>query len=209
MSSTLVAVYARAPVPGEAKTRLIPTLGPCGAAVLHARLVKRMLGEAISANIGPVELWCAPDETHPFFVHFATHFEISLRTQARGELGERMACTIADGLGRADSVLLVGSDIPDLSAAHLVRAREALAASDAVFIPAEDGGYVLVGMARPHAALFKGIGWGGPQVMQATRERAASAGLRLAELEALWDLDRPEDISRLAPALLDGLLKIA
>ena len=197
MKKTLIAVYARAPVPGEAKTRLIPALGPGGAAVLHARLVKRMLGEAIAAGIGPVELWCAPDDTHPFFAHCATHFD----------LGERMTQTIADGLGRADSVLLVGSDIPDLSAAHLVRACDALAASDAVFIPAEDGGYVLVGMARPHAALFKGIGWGGPQVMQATRDRAAAAGLRLVELEPLRDLDRPDDLRWIAPALLDGLAK--
>lgn len=207
MNKALIAVYARAPVPGEAKTRLIPALGPGGAAVLHARLVKRMLGEAKSADIGPVELWCTPDDTHPFFAHCATRFDIALKTQGQGDLGERMTQTIADGLGRADSVLLVGSDIPDLSAAHLVRACDALAASDAVFIPAEDGGYVLVGMARPHAALFKGIGWGGPQVMQATRDRAAAAGLRLVELEPLRDLDRPDDLRWIAPALLDGLAK--
>ena len=207
MKKALIAVYARAPVPGEAKTRLIPALGPGGAAVLHARLVKRMLGEAIAAGIGPVELWCTPDDTHPFFAHCTTRFDIALKTQGQGDLGERMTQTIADGLGRADSVLLVGSDIPDLSAVHLVRARDALDTSDAVFIPAEDGGYGLVGMTRPLPALFDGIVWGGPQVMQATRERAVAAGLRLAELEPLWDLDRPEDVARLAPALLAGLAK--
>ena len=200
-------MYARAPVPGEAKTRLIPVLGPGGAAVLHARLVKRMLGEAISADIGPVELWCTPDDTHSFFAHCATHFGIPLKTQAPGDLGERMAHTIADGLGRADAVLIIGSDIPGLSAAHLVRACESLDAADAVFIPAEDGGYVLTGMSRPLPELFDGIAWGGPTVMKATRERAAAAGLRLAELEPLWDLDRPEDIQRLAPALLAGLAR--
>lgn len=209
MRRTLVAVYARAPVPGEAKTRLIPSLGPGGAAVLHARLVKRMLGEAVSAGLGPVELWCTPDDTHPFFAHCATRFDIPLRTQAQGGLGERMAHTIADGLGRAEAVLLVGSDIPDLSAAHLAHARDALDSADAVFIPAEDGGYVLVGMTRPLSALFDGIAWGGAAVMQATRERAVRAGLRLAELDALRDVDRPEDLARVAPALLAGLAKPA
>lgn len=209
MKRTLIAVYARAPVPGEAKTRLIPVLGAGGAAVLHARLVRRMLGEAITAGIGPVELWCAPDDTHPFFAHCATRFDVALRTQAPGDLGARMAHTIADGLGRADAVLLIGSDIPELSAGHLVRARDSLEGGDAVFIPAEDGGYVLAGASRALPGLFDGIAWGGPTVMQATRERAAAAGLRLTELEPLWDLDRPEDVSRLAPALLAGLVRPA
>lgn len=209
MSSCLVAVYARAPVPGETKTRLIPALGPGGAAALHARLVRRVLGEAVAAGIGPVELWCAPDTSHPFFAVCAARSGVSLQVQSPGDLGERMAATIASGLQRADAVLLVGSDIPELSAVHLARALEALRGADAVFIPAEDGGYVLVGMRRLHAGLFQGIPWGGPDVMQATRERAAEAGLRHTELEPLWDLDRPEELSRVPPALLEGLARPA
>lgn len=205
MERTLIAVYARAPVPGETKTRLIPALGAGGAAVLHARLVKRVLAEAVAANLGPVELWCAPDDTHAFFAHCAARFGLSLKTQAHGDLGVRMATTVEDGLGRASAVLIVGSDIPALEASHLLHARQALEHADAVFIPAEDGGYVLVGMTRPQPELFADIAWGGPGVMAQTRACAAARGISLAELDPLWDLDRPDDLARLAPQLLAGL----
>ncbi len=205
MDRTLIAVYARAPVPGAAKTRLIPVLGAEGAAALHARLVERTLGEAARAGLGPVELWCAPDDTHAFFARCAARFGVGLKPQARGDLGARMAATIEDGLARAGAVLIVGSDIPALDAMHLRRAREALETSEAVFIPAEDGGYVLAGLARPRPVLFQEIAWGGPEVMAQTRARAAAHGMRIAELDSLWDLDRPEDLLRLPPELLAGL----
>lgn len=205
MNVTLTAVYARAPVPGAAKTRLIPALGAAGAASLHARLVQRMLREAVDAGLGPVELWCAPDSAHPFFSACAARFGVRLRTQAGADLGARMAHTVEQALSDAAAVLIVGSDIPALDAAHLRRAADAVHAADAVFIPAEDGGYVLVGLERAQPGLFEGIGWGGAAVMDQTRARASALGLRLAELEPLWDIDRPEDLARLPAELLAGL----
>ena len=206
MKKTLIAVYARAPVPGEAKTRLIPALGPGGAAVLHARLVKRMLGEAIAAGIGPVELWCAPDAGHAFFTDCASEFRVSVHGQGPGDLGERMARCFACADG---ATLLIGSDIPAMDAACLDAAAAALSGADAVFVPAEDGGYVLVGLrgglgAARHA-VFRDIEWGSAGVMQQTRERLRASGLAWRELPPLWDLDRPADLARLASCGLGAL----
>jgi rSAM/selenodomain-associated transferase 1 len=104
------------------------------------------------------------------------------------------------GLARHARVLLVGSDCPGLRAAHLREALRALESHDAVFIPAEDGGYVLVGLKRAAAAIFEGVAWGTPEVMAQTRARLAAAGLSSRELAALWDVDRPEDLERLEAA---------
>jgi glycosyltransferase A (GT-A) superfamily protein (DUF2064 family) len=94
--------------------------------------------------------------------------------------------------------LIIGSDCPALTADHLHQAAAALAAHAAVLIPAEDGGYVLIGLRRARAEVFADIAWSTPQVLPATRDRLRSAGLAWMELPALWDVDRPADLTRLA-----------
>src|SRR5712691_564820 len=191
-----VMVFARAP--GEAKTRLIPALGAEGAAALHRRLVMHCLRAATDAQLGPVELWCAPDAGDPFFRECECRFGVSLHSQGEGDLGGRMRRAFEAVLARASRAILVGSDIPALSAQYLRDAERALADGDDVVIgPAEDGGYVLVGLSRCDAELFREIPWGGPKVLPETRRRIAALRWRLAELPALWDVDRPEDLERL------------
>ena len=155
MDDSCVIVFARAPVPGATKTRLIPALGAEGAAELHRRLVERMLTEALAADIGPVELCCTPDTDHPFFADCARRFGIGLQAQAGADLGARMVAAFDRALSGARTALLVGSDIPALDAQHLRQARSALRQAEAVFIPAEDGGYVLVGLASRQPGLFE------------------------------------------------------
>ena len=95
-------------------------------------------------------------------------------------------------------VLVIGTDCPSFSPVHLRDAAQALRDGfDVVVTPAVDGGYVLIGMRQPRPALFDGIEWGTDSVMQATRQRATQAGLRLHESPPLWDIDRPEDVERL------------
>jgi uncharacterized protein len=188
-----IAVFAKAPVAGEVKTRLAATLGADRAARLHAGLVEHALATAAQARPATLELWCAPDAAHPFFARCAERFGCTLRAQEGGDLGARMAHAFAAGT----PLVLVGSDCPMLTPAHLLRAWHALRTHDAVFAPAEDGGYVLVALSRPQPALFASMAWSGPGVMRETRERAAAAGLRSLELETLWDVDRPEDFRRL------------
>lgn len=196
-----IAIFTRAPVPGAAKTRLIPALGAEGAARLHAVLTEHAIEQAAQSNVGPVELWCAADETHPFFAQCMLTHGVALRAQSRGDLGERMlaAFVAADG-----PLLLMGSDCPSIAAADLTACADALAAgADAVFLPAEDGGYGLVGAARPIPEIFTGIEWGGEQVMAQTRAALTRLGLAWREPRLVWDVDRPEDYRRL---VREGLL---
>ena len=201
---TRIAVFARAPVPGEAKTRLIPALGAEGAAALHASLVQRALAAALDAGVGPVELWCAPDTSDPFFARCERELGVALRTQRGADLGERMARAFEAALGENAALVVIGSDCPALTASTLREAAAALAAHDAVIAPAQDGGYVLVGLSAQVAGLFEAIAWGGPAVMAQTRKRLERSAKTWKELETFWDIDRPEDYERLVRS---GLLR--
>ncbi|MDP1532377.1 MAG: TIGR04282 family arsenosugar biosynthesis glycosyltransferase [Rubrivivax sp.] len=194
-----VIVMAKAPVPGQVKTRLIPALGAAGAAALAHCLLARTLEQALAAQLGAVDLCCAPDAGHPAFAHLAGWDGLSLSAQGDGDLGQRMARALARALQRTERALLIGTDVPALDAAVLRRAAAALHEHDAVFVPALDGGYALVGLRRSLPALFAGIAWSTPRVMAQTRQRLAENGLRHAELDALADIDEPADLAQLPP----------
>lgn len=201
--TTRLIVFAKAPVPGEAKTRLIPALGAAGAARLHERLVDRALETACASGLGPVELCCAPDATHSFFAACAARFGVALTAQGHGDLGARMQRAMAARL----PAVLIGADCPAMTPEYLREAGRGLAAGyDAVLGPAEDGGYVLVAARRSDPDAFAGIDWGGPHVMQAQRARFRAIGWRWSELASLWDVDRPDDLERLR-VLRPDLLK--
>lgn len=197
-----VLVFARAPVAGQAKTRLIPALGAEGAARLHRRLVLQALAVASKASPGEVELWCAPDCGHPFFAECARRFGCSLHAQPAGDLGDRMRAALETAL----PALLLGSDAPRLETEALCAAARALGSGhDCVLAPALDGGYVMIGLSVPAPGLFLNMPWGGPEVLAETRRRCARLGLVLAELAACPDLDRPEDLALCPPELLQDL----
>ena len=200
-----ILIFAKAPTPGEVKTRLIPALGEAGAAQLQGRLIERTLRTAMAAGMDAPQLWCAPGPEDPFFAACAKRYDISLRAQGEGDLGMRMAHALESALASGTPGLLIGSDCPALTAPYLRAAAAALAGgNDAVFGPAEDGGYVLIGLARGSPVqLFEDIAWGTATVMQETRRRLARANWRWRELAPLWDLDRPEDLARLHQLLGD------
>jgi rSAM/selenodomain-associated transferase 1 len=212
----VIAVMAKAPVPGLAKTRLVPTLGAEGAALLAEQLLRHAVAQAVAAGLGPVTLWCTPDAGHAAFVGLQRSHGLALAVQAGTDLGQRMAHIFAaaqplrGAAAAADpgpAVLLMGTDLPGLTAATLQAAAAALAAgADAAFVPALDGGYGLVGLAatairRPGAldALFADMRWSTPQVMADTRLRLHAAGLRHAELPPVADIDTPDDLRHLPP----------
>lgn len=199
-------VFAKAPVPGAAKTRLIPLLGAEQAAALQARLLRHALATASAAGPARIELWCAPDATHPELIAAAQAHGATLHAQHGDDLGERMANAFTSAFQCAPHVLCIGTDCPALTAQHLHDAAAALRANhDAVFAPAEDGGYTLVGLSGNESRIFDNITWSSEHVMQQTRERARACGLHWQELETLWDVDRPEDWQRLQQSgLLDA-----
>jgi len=195
-----IIVFAKAPVAGYAKTRLVPALGADGAANLARRLLETALAAALDAAIGPVELCCAPDERHPAFAGVPRIDASRLTGQGDGDLGARMARALDRSLRHDAGAIVIGTDAPALDAAYLREAAAALVSHDAVFGPALDGGYALVGLRRPAPALFEGIAWSTPQVMGQTRERLARLGLRHAELATLADIDEPADLRHLPAA---------
>jgi rSAM/selenodomain-associated transferase 1 len=195
-----VAVLAKAPIPGFAKTRLIPALGAEGAAALQARLIERAVETA--AAIGPVTLWVTPDEKHPLFRKLSER--TTLARQPEGDLGARMLAAVAATRG---PVLVTGTDCPALTPDHLRAAAGALRDGiDVVVIPVEDGGYAMIGMKEPHAGIFTGMTWSAPTVMAETRRRLVRLGLSWREPARLWDLDRPEDLDRLKATGLAAIL---
>lgn len=202
-----IAVLAKAPLPGFAKTRLIPALGAAGAALLQARLVERSVATACAARLGPVTLWAAPDERHPLFQAIGAQLGIALARQDGGDLGERMLAAIA----AADMpVLVIGTDCPALTADHLRSAADILRSGvDAAIIPAEDGGYVMIGLRAPAPALFSQMHWSMPSVMDETRRRLRDLGMTWQEPVTLWDLDVPDDIERLREIGLHDLIPSA
>lgn len=199
-----IAVFAKAPIPGLAKTRMIPRLGEEGAAELQRRLLRRTLQSACEAQLGPVSLWCAPTCDHPDFAACRDSWGLSLFQQQGEDLGARMLQAFSN-LCRQGPTVLIGTDCPALTPSGLVRAAAVLRSGlDAVFLPAEDGGYVLIGLRRPVPALFGHMPWGTDRVMAETRRRLSRLGLRWEEPEVLWDVDRPADLDRLAAS---GLLE--
>lgn len=202
--SAAVIVFAKAPVAGLAKTRLVPALGPEGAAALAARMLRHALAQAVEAGVGPVELCGAPDGQHPALVSAAAACGVPLTAQGGGDLGLRMHRALARALMQHGRALVIGTDAPSLDASMLRDAAARLHDHDAVFVPALDGGYALVGLRRADPRVFTGIAWSTASVMEATRQRLRDAGLRWAELPPVADIDEPQDLQHLPAAWREG-----
>jgi rSAM/selenodomain-associated transferase 1 len=202
--SVAVAVLAKAPLAGFAKTRLIPVLGAQSAALLQARLIARTVGSACAAAIGPVALWVTPDEHHPAVQAIAAERAVALKRQCDGDLGARMLAALAAANG---PTLVIGTDCPALTTDHLRTAADILlSGTDAVVIPAEDGGYVLIGMRAAQPALFCDMRWSTPGVMAETRRRLERLAMSWQEPFTLWDVDLPADLERLRQSDLQHLI---
>lgn len=209
-----VVVMAKAPVPGLAKTRLAKLLGPAGAARAQRGFVLRVLSTARGASVGPVVLHCAMGEGHRFFALLAQRWGVHCVSQVEGDIGQRMQAVMAAHFAApaALPLLIIGTDCPALTPRHLQAAADALVTDDAVFIPAEDGGYVLIGMRRALPEAFDRIEWSTARTMAQTRERLSGAGVRWRELPALWDVDEPADWLRwraLEGRLVEGTARLA
>jgi uncharacterized protein len=189
-------LFAREPVAGQVKTRLIPALGGEGAAQLY----RRLLGIALRAGAATPgvrrRLWCTgmPADGGECARLAAAH-GFTWHPQPEGDLGARMAAALAEALVTADRAVLIGSDCPDYNADYLSAAFAALDDHDAVLGPAADGGYVLIGLRRPAPALFADIHWSTCAVLAETRTALRRIGLTWTELPTLRDLDRPEDLA--------------
>lgn len=196
--STGIGVFTRAPVAGATKTRLIPLLGAAGAAQAHRQLLDIALRAAADACPGRVTVFVAGE---------MPALALPMQAQVDGDLGARMQAALEWLWEGHDPALVIGSDCAVLTADVLHEAARALHTHDLVFVPAEDGGYVLVGARRgtPRLAeVFRDVPWSSAAVMAVTRRRVRDAGLRHAELATLWDVDEPADWQR---AVAAGLVR--
>ncbi len=193
-----ILLITKAPVPGQVKTRLAPLLGAQGAADFLQAEILRTSAWLYSSRLAPVEIWAGLDVAHPLFAGLREQYGWSVHAQVHGDLGSRMLHAARQSLATASHVVLLGTDCPQLDAEYLADALSRLQSGAEVVIgPATDGGYVLLGLNQAHPALFDGIEWSTPQVLEQTRDRLRALGLAWQELPALADVDTPEDYRRL------------
>lgn len=205
-------VFAKAPQPGLAKTRLIPALGADGAAQLARHMLAHTLNHALDPSlqtrVGPVEVCMSPNADDPAWYGIAVAAAVQRSAQGEGDLGQRMAravqrTTAVPGSG----VLLIGTDCPALTPALLSEAAAMLAQYDVVMLPATDGGYVLLGLKAPCPELFDGMPWSTAEVAALSLQRCARLGLSVWQGPTLPDIDEPADLRHLPDSLVARLFK--
>ena len=189
---------ARAPAPGKVKTRLCPPLAFGQAAEFYECVLRDVLDEL--APSGRWDTWVAYAEgSRDYFLQLPKH-GLALLPQRGASLGARMHGVFVD-LCHAGyrQVVLVGSDIPTLKAASVEQACGALeeGGSDLVLGPADDGGYYLIGLARPEEWLFSGMTWSAASVLEETLARARERELRVRMVPGTYDVDVAQDMERL------------
>ena len=196
VSTPRLVVFAKAPLAGLAKTRLIPALGAQGAARLAGRLLDHALAQAIQARLGPVELCLSPGPDEAVWHGVERPEGVSCVDQGEGDLGARMARAVhrVTAGPHGQPILLMGTDCPQLTAGILRDAAAHLAQHDAVLIPVADGGYVLLGLRAPCPALFSEMAWSTPAVAAETLRRLAALGLNVWLGPTLHDIDEPADL---------------
>lgn len=202
-ASTALVIFAKAPIPGQVKTRLCSALTEDEAATLHGSFVLDTLERAkaaVNKFTRPVDrfLACAPSSAHVFFRIMEARHGVTLLDQQGDDLGDRMTHAFDTLFARGyRQVCLVGTDVPSLPLTHYRDAFESLTRHDLILGPATDGGYYLIGMTMPQPDLFADIPWSTDQVMALTQQKAATAGLKTALLPVWNDVDTPDDLQAL------------
>lgn len=187
-------IFAKAPVAGNVKTRLIPDYSPDQANIIHQQLLEYTVAGLNLIDGVDVQLHCSPDQNHNFFQYLKSQYNIKLLDQSSGDLGKKMSTALFNALLDYKKAVLIGADIPAIDKTYIQWAFTKLERNEAVLGPAEDGGYVLVGLTKPQPSMFDGIEWGVADVLQQTIDRMAPDIPLL--LDTLWDVDRVEDVER-------------
>jgi len=194
---TRIIIFAKAPLPGFAKTRLIPALGAEKAAELARQMLFNTLHEALAADIGPVELCVTPELNQAAWQEIRLPAGIEIFAQGEGDLGVRLARASERALENAGTVLLIGTDCVELCSALLREAVQALQEHDAVIHCTADGGYALLGLQRFSQILFSDMPWSTDAVASTTIARIGRLGWSVHVGQMLHDVDEPEDLKYL------------
>lgn len=196
-------IFTRYPEPGTTKTRLIPALGEVGAANLHKQMTEQTIFQVkelqkiirvsvevrfTGGNLEKMQNWLGND--------------LRYESQGKGDLGARMERSLINAFNqKAQQVIIIGTDCPELNSQILTTAFEQLKVFNLVLGPAIDGGYYLIGLQQPTPELFTNISWGTAQVFAKTVEIAQKLNLSMGYLPTLADIDRPEDLTALSDVM--------
>ncbi|MEO6986119.1 MAG: TIGR04282 family arsenosugar biosynthesis glycosyltransferase [Paralcaligenes sp.] len=194
MNIVRIVIFAKAPVAGLVKTRLIPALGAQAAADLARLMLLRTLEKALAVNAGPVELCVSPSQKEAVWQSIPVPATVAWSSQGEGVLGVRMARATRRITDAGESILLIGTDCPELSTTHLRCAVTSLQQHDAVLAPTFDGGYALLGLNQFDASVFEDIAWGTDTVLSETQLRLAQLKWLTHYLPTMHDIDEPEDL---------------
>lgn len=194
MTPIRIVIFAKAPSPGFAKTRLIPALGVQGSADLAHRLLIHCVHQALKAKIGIVELCVTPSAADTVWSSLAIPDEVQWSDQGEGDLGERMGRATKRVIDGGESILLIGTDCPTLSADQLQHAANALNYCDCTFVPTFDGGYALLGLKYFDPSIFTEITWSTSTVYFDTLCRLRQLNWSVISLEMRHDIDEPRDL---------------
>lgn len=203
---TALVIFAKAPIPGQVKTRLCPPLTPDEAATLHGSFVLDTL-ERTKAAVGKLKLpidrylACAPSPGHVFFKIMEERQGVKLIDQVGDDLGARMHHVVEAMFSRGyRRTIIIGTDVPTVPLEYLRQALTLLENHDLTIGPALDGGYYLIGMSKTVPELFADMPWSTDQVLRRTQENAATLGLKTALLQPWRDVDTPADLEALIEA---------
>ena len=191
--ATRIVIFAKAPVAGRVKTRLIPILGEAGAARLAQRMLADTLAHALAAGLATAELCATPHPDDPDWAGYLPA-GVQVSDQGTGDLGQRLAAATKRVIGGGERILLIGTDCPELNGKRLSEAAAQLESHDAVIHAARDGGYVLLGLARTDPSLFADIAWSTDTVAATTIARIRALGWSLFVGDTLSDIDEPADL---------------
>jgi len=202
-TSARLLIFAKAPVEGKVKTRLIPRLGASTATQLQRLMTAHVVQMATASELCPVELWCHPDTSHEFFQNLQRKYPIALYQQKGKDLGEKMFNAARHALERSRRVIIIGSDCLQYTPHQLQQALDALAENEerVLLTPAQDGGYVLIGMNYVDQRLFENIDWGTSAVLAQTYQALRQMGKEWMEMHTLQDIDIESDLEAIAEYL--------
>lgn len=194
-SEVAVIIFAKAPIPGQVKTRLCPPLKLDEATSLHGSVVLDTLERSRAASKFGRFLACCPSKEHPFFKTLAARHDVKRWDQVEGDLGHRMHHAFQAAFDEGyQYAILIGTDLPTLPMASFHEAIKLLKKYDVVLGPTLDGGYYLIGLKRSIPELFIDIPWSTNQVFARSQSKIQSLGLTMGLLNNLRDLDTIDDL---------------
>ena len=191
-------LLAKAPVEGHVKTRMQPFLTPFQSVELATTMLKITMHKVAQSWPGRRVLAASPDPGFPLFQELCNEYGFEVESQVSGDLGDRMAYCLENGLKTCGYAAVMGCDTPHVSESALCGFYDSMVRGQNVVGPAVDGGFYFLGLNRFERQIFGDIVWGENRVLSVLRANARDNQIELCEYSALRDIDNWDDLCWLA-----------